>query len=407
MRAFLNFPRDLHIKFDRNELAGAFGDLGTLIPLVTGIIAINGMSPVNIMLSMGIFYILCGFVFGVPMAVQPMKAVAVLAITEGVTPTIIIGAGFFVGLFFLLAAFSGLLGFIERIIPKSVIRGIQLALGLKMAILALHYMSLNHPWEGVLANIEILRFLPMNWVVSIGGIVIVLFLFRSRKVPAALMVLMFGVSMSLLNGFPLSLLFNGIEMNLPMTIQPSFNDLILGTILLGIPQIPLTIGNAIIATKSFFQTLFPQRKPITTKKLALTTGAMNLASAMIGGIPMCHGSGGLAGHYRFGARTGGASIIIGALLILLGVFYGKVLIDIFSLLPIGILGVLLFFAGLELTLSVRDLDFKNKNDVFILLFVTAICLGTQHYSFILGFIGGVSLFHLTRKRIICLFEDVY
>lgn len=407
MKSFLSFPRDLYLKIDRNELAGAFGDLGTLIPLVTGIILINGMNPVSIMLSFGVFYILCGLIFGVPMAVQPMKAISVLAITEGVGPAIIIGAGFFVGVFFLLAALFGLLSFIERIIPKSVVRGIQLALGLKMAILALQYMSSNHPWTGILANIEILRFLPMNWVVSIGGMIIVLLLFKSRRVPAALAVLLFGISVSLLNGFPIDILFNGVGLNLPSTILPSFNDIVIGTILLAVPQIPLTIGNAIIATKSFFQMLFPRKKPITTRKLAFTTGAMNLASAFIGGIPVCHGSGGLAGHYRFGARTGGASIIIGALLIVLGILYGSVLLNIFNLLPLAILGVLLFFAGLELTLSVRDLDFKNKNDVFILLFVTAISLGTRHYGFILGLIGGILLFHLTRKRIIRLFEDVY
>lgn len=397
--------RRRQIRIDRNELAGALGDLGTFIPLVIGITAVTGMSPVSILFAFGLFYITSGLVFGVPISVQPMKAIAVLAITETVDPAVIIGAGLFVGAFFLFSAIIGLTDSIQRITPKSVVRGIQLGLGLRMTMLAATYMFSNHPVGGILSQIEIFNYVPINWILTIVGIIIVLVLFGNRRVPAALIILLFGVSASILNGFPISLLIEGININLPSITVPSFGDVVIGTVLLAVPQIPLTIGNAIIATKSLFQILFPERKPVPTKKLSLSIGAMNITSAFLGGIPVCHGAGGLAGHYRFGGRTGGALVIIGSSLVTLGILYGEALLHIFNLLPLAILGVLLFFAGLELMLSIRDVDFKSKNDVFIMLFVTAICIGVRPYGFALGLVGGILLAYVIRKKVICLFEE--
>lgn len=115
--------KDKWIKLNRNELAGAFGDLGTFVPLITGVIVVSGMSPVSTLLTFGIFCIFSGLVFGVPMPVQPMKAVATLAITEKVNPEIVVGAGLFIGAFFLFSTITGFLDWVERITPKSVVRG--------------------------------------------------------------------------------------------------------------------------------------------------------------------------------------------------------------------------------------------------------------------------------------------
>ncbi len=134
---------------------------------------------------------------------------------------------------------------------------------------------------------------------------------------------------------------------------------------------------------------------------------MNLASAFLGGIPVCHGAGGLAGHHRFGARTGGALVTIGSVMLAVGFLYGEVISQVFDLLPSAILGILLFFAGLELMLSIRDVDFKSKNEVFVMLFVTAICIGSRPYGFSLGFIGGILLSYAIRKKVVHLFEMPY
>lgn len=399
-----SFVKPNKLKFNRNELAGAMGDLGIFIPLVVGMTAVTGVSPVNVLFTFGIFYIGSGLFFGFPLPVQPMKAIAVLAIAEQFDSPVIIGAGLFVGVFFLFSAITGFLDYLEKMTPKSVVRGIQLGLGLKMTTLAVTYMFSTHSLAGILDQIEIFSFIPLNWFLTIIGMVIVLFLFRSKRFPAALILLLFGVIMSLLNGFPISLLSEGIGINLPSITVPQFENVVIGAVLLAIPQIPLTIGNSIFATKSIFQILFPDRKPVSTKKISLSLGVMNIVSAFLGGIPVCHGAGGLAGHYRFGARTGGALLIIGFFLAALGILYGDAIMLIFSLLPLAILGVLLFFSGLELTLSIRDVDFNRKNDVFIMLFVAALSIGISRYGFVLGLIGGILLAYANRKKLFNLFE---
>jgi MFS superfamily sulfate permease-like transporter len=395
------------VRIDRNEIAGALGDLGTFIPIVSGVVAITGMNPSSILFAFGLSYIGGGLLFGVPMPVQPMKAIAVLAIAEEVDPAVIVGAGLVVGAFFVFLAITGLMVLIERVIPKSVVRGIQLGLGLRISMLAMTYMVSNNPTAGALSHIELFNYLPISWIIAIIGIVLVLVLFRNRRVPAALVIFLFGVAVSVLNGFPITLLFEGIGISLPETVAPQFADIVTGVTLLAIPQIPLTIGNSIIATKSLFQRFFPEKKPVSTKKLSFSIGVMNLASAFLGGIPVCHGAGGLAGHYKFGARTGGALVTLGSVMLAFGFLYGKVMSQVFNLIPHAILGILLFFAGLELMLSIRDVNLKSKNEVFVMLFVTAICIGSGPYGFSLGFIGGILLSYAIRKKVVQLFEMPY
>ncbi len=219
-----------------------------------------------------------------------------------------------------------------------------------------------------------------------------------------MIILLFGLVISLFNGFPIGIFIEGFGIHLPSVIIPSFVEFVFGIFLLAVPQIPLTIGNSILATKSHYQMLFPDRQPIPTKKLSLSIGGLNIIPVMLGGFPVCHGAGGLAGHYRFGARTGGALFIIGSFLIVLGVLFGNVLLQIFSLIPLTILGVLLFFAGLELMSSIRDIDFENRNDVFVLLFVAAISLGIRPFGFAIGLVGGMILAYVLRRRAIRLFE---
>jgi MFS superfamily sulfate permease-like transporter len=380
------------------------GDLGIFIPLVVGMTAITGVSPVNVLFTFGLFYIISGLIFGFPLPIQPMKAIAVLAIAEQFDSAVIIGAGLFIGVFFLFLAITGLIDYLERITPKSVVRGIQLGLGLRMTTIAVGYMFSDHQLAGIFEKIEILTYIPLNWILTLIGIAIVLILFRNKRFPAALILLLFGVSMSVLNGFPISLLSEGIGINLPSITVPHLENIFLGAVLLAIPQIPLTIGNSIIATKSCFQILFPDRKSVSTKRISISIGLMNIVSSFLGGIPVCHGAGGLAGHYRFGARTGGALVIIGSLLAALGILYGDAINSIFNLLPLAILGVLLFFSGLELTLSIRDVDFNRKNDVFIMLFVAAISIGVSRYGFVIGLIGGIFLAYANRKKLFKLFD---
>jgi MFS superfamily sulfate permease-like transporter len=122
---------------------------------------------------------------------------------------------------------------------------------------------------------------------------------------------------------------------------------------------------------------------------------MNVFSAIAGGIPMCHGAGGLAGHYRFGARRGSALFFIGALLIILGIFFGNTLTTIFGLIPSPVLGVILFFASIELAMAIKDIDVGK--DLFVVFLVAVSCAFVQ-YGYLIGWVGGIALAYTIKRN---------
>jgi MFS superfamily sulfate permease-like transporter len=179
------------------------------------------------------------------------------------------------------------------------------------------------------------------------ALVVTYLLLTNPKVPAMFMLLIIGIgSAVIMNPQLLSELakihigFRLPEFSLNMI---TWNDVVMGTLLFTIPQIPLTLGNAVIAITAENNELFPDRK-VTEKKIAVSQGIMNLVSPLFGGIPMCHGAGGMAGHVRFGARTGGALVILGGILVFIALFFSDSVAIIFHIFPNAILGVILFFA---------------------------------------------------------------
>jgi len=364
------------LQFDRNELAGAFGDLGTFIPLVAALIIQNGLDPKGVFLSFGLLYIYTALVFRVPIAVQPMKAIATIMITQALQPFLLIGAGILIGIVFIILAFSGAIHIIDSVTPRSVVRGIQLGLGLNLILTAFRFMQKD----------------VNGWILSIIGVFAVLVLFKNKKLPPALVLLAMGVSFSVFNGFPLEVFANNVKIDFPTIFAPANNDFVQAWSVLVIPQIPLTISNAILATSLLCQDYFPDRKNISAKRLALSHGVMNLIAALLGGIPVCHGAGGLAGHYRFGARSGGALVIIGVFMLVLGLLYSDAIVQISSLFPFAILGVLLLFAGFDLALTIKD-KFLSKSDRFVALFVAILSIIVP-YGYALGFVGGIVLSYL-------------
>jgi len=155
------------------------------------------------------------------------------------------------------------------------------------------------------------------------ALIVTYLLLTNPKVPAMFMLLVIGVvSAAVMDPSLLSELAKiRVGFKLPFCLSSiSWNDLVTGTLLFTLPQIPLTLGNAVIAVVAENNELFPDRK-VTEKKIAVSQGIMNLAAPIFGGVPMCHGAGGMAGHVRFGAKTGGALVILGSLLILTALFF--------------------------------------------------------------------------------------
>ena len=383
---------DSALRFDRVELAGAFGDLGTLLPIVVGMILINKLSPSTVFLAFGLFYLATGYYFRLPVPVQPLKAVGAIAIAYPalITEPVIGASGIIFGALLLLFALTGIVDKLAKLFTQPVVRGIQLSLGL---------VFLKKGIELIVSPQVFLNGLPgrfaeyhINLIIGIVVFALVLGLLDNKKFPAALVALAAGI----ISGFALGG-FNAEALSIGPTrmqvIFPSLQDFWTAFIMLILPQIPLTIGNACVGTADTCSTLFPQ-SPLLSKstagKFALTMGIANFPAGFFGAVPMCHGTGGLAAHYRFGARTGGAPVMIGAILVVMALAFGEFGFALLAMIPNSVLGVLLVFAGLELCPLVRSL--KGNEEYFVALLITGIALAVPNMAWAFGIGIAVDLF---------------
>lgn len=366
-------------EYNKMEFAGAFGDLGTLIPFAAGYITLSQMDPLGILVSFGLFKILAGLYFRTPVPIQPMKAIGGMAIAHAgtITQGMIWASGIFTGLFWLFMGLTGTIAWIEKITTKPVVRGIMLGLGLTFVVEGLGMMR-----EGTFY--------------ALGGALLTLFLFRQNKIPAMLALLGYGILIAFWEkpGLISELSQISVRFRLPDFGfgRISWEEFLAGCLILGLPQAPLTLGNAIIGTVAENNAHFPDRK-VTAKTITLDHGLMNLISAGLGGIPLCHGAGGMAGHIRFGAKTGGALVILGILVLLTGLFLSDSVLLIFQVFPRPILGVILFFAGLELALVIRDIRLKREN-----LFVLLVTAGIAMWNMGIAYLSGLILYYGLRWR---------
>ena len=368
------------VRFDRNELAGAFGDIGTDLPLIIGILTASGADTASVLILYGLMQISSGFWYGMPMPVQPLKAFAALVISKKIQPDIIYGGGLAIGISMFLLSVTGLINWLARVVPKAVVRGIQLGLGFQLATLALKEYV---PAAGL-----------SGYVLAGLCFVIALVLWGNRKYPAALLIILAGIFFSSVFHFAASPFTAGIHINLPQFHVPNQADILTGFMLLALPQIPLSLGNSILATNQIVQDYYPA-KNINVQKISFTYSLMNLVSPFFSGIPVCHGSGGMAGHYMFGARTGGSVIIYGSLYLLTGLLFSQNFQDLVQIFPLPVLGTLLFFEGLALALLVRDVSVV-KADMLVAVLVALCCLGLP-YGYLAGLLLGTAVFYFLKK----------
>jgi SulP family sulfate permease len=233
---------------------------------------------------------------------------------------------------------------------------------------------------------------PVPLGLLIGGIlgVLTLLLLENRRLPAAIVVVGAGVLAGILlgTGEGLHQLRPGVYLPtlLPFGL-PSAGDLTFALLVLVLPQIPMTIGNAVIANADLSVQYFPHDgRRVTYKALCISMALANLMSFFLGGMPMCQGAGGLASRYRFGARTGGSNLISGAIFIVLALFLGEHIMGVIYLLPMSALGILLIFAGAQLTLTL--LDMKTRKELFVPILVLGITLASNLAA---GFLAGIAI----------------
>jgi MFS superfamily sulfate permease-like transporter len=330
--------------FDRAEMAGAVADLGVFVPIAVALIVNNRLSPTAVLLPAGLLYVVAGLLYRVPVPVQPLKAFGAIAIAKGLGSSEIAAGALLMGGVFVVLGASGWLDRIARVFPHPIIRGIQLSVGLLFCHLA---------WK--LATAPPAEFRdhtrPTWWLLGGAAVVIVAALLLRRR----------NVSLILVALAALGIVF---DCQGPLTLGPSsirvpelsFSIFTTAAMSLVLPQLPLTFANACLATADVAEAYFgPAAKRVRPGRLALSLGFANLVAGVLSGMPVCHGAGGMTAHRSFGARTGGAPIMLGTVLLILAFAAGSSLAILLAGFPLPILAGLLAISGLLHTALLKDL----------------------------------------------------
>ena len=375
-------------EFNRRELSGSLGDFGTLLPLAIGYIVVCGMDPAGFLVMMGLMNIVTGLTYRLPMPIQPKKVIAVMAIAQRWTPSMIYATGFGTGLIWLFLAATGWIQKIADHTPKSVVRGIQITLGILLGWEGLKMMVGMGMWSAAAESFGS-RFLFV--ALGVISVIVVLTLRENKQAPAGLVLMGLGAFVILLQGHLLDVV--RIEFKSPSFTTFTPGEVWQGMLKGGFAQLPLTATNAVLATAALIKEYWPAR-PVSERKLALNMGLINTTSTFFGGMPMCHGAGGLAGQYFFGARTGGANIIEGIVEIGLGLFLSSAIVGLFSAFPMSIVGAMMLMVGWSLArylFALRAKDLAPAGLTVLVSLITNMALG-----FVVGTVAYFAIKHCFR-----------
>lgn len=329
------------------DASASVADLGVLVPIAVALVIGNGLDAGTVLVGSGALYVLAGWYFKVPVPVQPIKAAAAIAIARHLSPEILATAGILLGLTLILIAITGASRWLARAFADPIVKGLQLGVGLILIMTALRIASPGGHRGPLL-------------VAGVVAAMLVVAGRRGARSPVALTIVAGSIIYSLVAsgqgpGFELDVFdprLNGGALDLSV-IGTAF-------VLLVIPQIPLTFGNAVVAVVDLEHRYFPvDAGKINARSVALSSGVANVATGALTGMPMCHGSGGLTAHYRAGARSHRMNLVIGLTLLVFGVFFGPTALAMMTLIPMPVLAGFLAFTGFfhsSLALSLRGSD---------------------------------------------------
>ena len=331
-------PRGEKFILDLRELSGALGDLGTLLPLMLGSIAVVGLAPAPVLLGFAVFYVGTALHYRLPIPVQPMKAVAAVLLTAGIAPAGLAASGIMIGAALLVLGLTGWITRLARVVPQSVMAGLQLGLGLALALLSLDLMATA----------------PVIAAVTFGLLAALLLMPRW---PSALIALAAAVALAEVLGVPGMAVGTVSSAAVSVPSLPSLEEMERAVSLFVLPQLSLTFTNAMLLTALIAADYFGDRAAhVTPARLSVTSGLANLLLTPLGALPMCHGAGGLAAHRRFGARSGTAPLALGLVLFAVALTPGGLGLAALAAIPAAALGALLLMASGELALSRRLFD---------------------------------------------------
>lgn len=355
------------------EVAGSLGDLGTFLPYVIGAITFARLDATSVFVMFGLMYIFTAWFYRIPVPVQPMKVIGAAIIVQNLTAGEIAASGILMGIILLIIALTGLIDKLAQITPKSVTMGIQAGLGISLALLGV-------------------KMIKSDWLLGLIVLLTMLLLLNSRRFPAAIVALFGGTALAFVLHPELTFPTLNWGISLPHLIIPSWHDYYRGFFQGCLPQLPLTLTNSVLVVSVLAHQLFPATSDrVSERNLCLTLGIGNLVGAPFGIIPICHGSGGLAAHYRFGARTGYSIAFIGLLLVIIGTFLGSSGLQLMQIIPQAVLGSMLFFSGIDL---IKPIEARDKNDLFVFAVVISLSVALNPA---VGFLAGVPLALILKK----------
>ena len=373
-----------------NEWSGAYADLGTLLPLAFALIVFNGFSPMQLFLLWGIVYVAVGWIYRVPVSVQPLKAMSVIAISAGLSTHFLSSTAVFYGIILLALSASGLIRWIQRWFSPALVRGVQLSIGLLLA-----YKAVQLVWQkGILLNNTEHNILAGLTLLTLLFFALVYFQFQ-KNIPV--------IPLLLIASIPITRLLLGTQhwstiSRAPVQFTlPDVHFLAQALVLLIIPQLPLTLGNAIIAANDACHTFWGERaRQVSPTRLGLSIGLADIFTGLLGGFPICHGAGGIAAHYQFGAKTGKAPMIIGLTLILLTLVPGLSLWLFY--IPVPLLSAMLLFDSGRMIWLVRKLNTRTELAVASLVGVISFFTRNLTMALLAGFFVEKMMGYLFQKQ---------
>jgi sulfate permease, SulP family len=328
------------------DLSGAVADLGTFVPLVAALILVNGMRPGPLLLVAGVLSLLSGLWFRIPFPVQPLKALTALAVAQQLAPEVIHAAGLLIGLILILLTVTGLADRVARAFTRPVIRSLQLAVGVLLIVTAVRLaLTQPEPFVGDLRPATAIGLMALTAGIVASAV------WRRWYAAMSALVAIGAIAVWVMARPELG----PVELSIPVLGIPPLSVWGTAFVLLVIPQLPLTYGNAVVGMAALAREQFPNATRVRPGSVALSCGIGNVSAALLGGMPMCHGSSGFTAHVRLGARTSMMNVLLGGTFILLGVVFSGQVLVLFGSLPVWALAGFLAYAGLRHALLVFDL----------------------------------------------------
>jgi SulP family sulfate permease len=381
------------LRFDAQELSGGLGDIGVMVPIVATLIISNGFDATSVLLVFGVTYLVTGLYFRIPVPVQPLKAMAAIAIAQGLSPEVVSAAGLAMAAALLLLAVSGLMRPLSTLFTRPVVRGIQLAVGLLLVQSGVRLAASDpivrggHDAAIRLAGGDV----PIGLLVAAGLVPLILLGTWRTRIPFMIVLLPPAILAGLLVS-PSPLAGLALGPTAPSPRLPDAATLFTASVVLVLPQLPLTLGNAVVASTDTARGYFGDRASrVSHRSLLISKAIANTLAGLLGAMPVCHGAGGLTAHYRFGARTGGATVMLGVALLVLALGFGAGSVEVFVLIPLPVLGALLGLVGLQHSLLARDVRGWSEIGVTITIAAIGLYSGNLAYGFLAGMLADQSL----------------